>query len=63
MLETAAVGCPGTTDEVASAAAYLLGPDAAFVTGTDLLIDGGVIAAVRTGRLELPRAEERAGVA
>jgi NAD(P)-dependent dehydrogenase (short-subunit alcohol dehydrogenase family) len=44
----------GTPDEVASAAAYLLGLDAAFVTGSDLLIDGGVIAALRGGRLQLP---------
>ena len=41
----------GTPEEVASAAAYLLGPDSSFVTGSDLLIDGGVIAALRAGRL------------
>lgn len=33
------------------AAAYLL--DAGFVTGSDLLIDGGVVAAVNAGRLNL----------
>jgi hypothetical protein len=38
---------------VACAAAYLLSEDAAFVTGSDLLIDGGVIAALRGGRLKL----------
>jgi NAD(P)-dependent dehydrogenase (short-subunit alcohol dehydrogenase family) len=43
----------GTPDEVASAAAYLLGPEAGFITGSDLLIDGGVIAAQRTGRLAI----------
>jgi NAD(P)-dependent dehydrogenase (short-subunit alcohol dehydrogenase family) len=43
----------GTADEIASAAAWLLGPEAGFVTGSDLLIDGGVIAALRTGRLNL----------
>ncbi|MFM5923216.1 MAG: SDR family oxidoreductase [Novosphingobium sp.] len=41
-------------DEIAVAAAYLLGPDAGFVTGTDLLIDGGVIAAMFGGRLGMP---------
>lgn len=41
----------GTPEEVAAAAAYLLGPEAGFVTGSDLLIDGGVIAALRGGRL------------
>jgi NAD(P)-dependent dehydrogenase (short-subunit alcohol dehydrogenase family) len=41
----------GSAEEVAAAAAYLLGPEAAFITGSDLLIDGGVIAAMRMGRL------------
>lgn len=41
-------------DEVAVAASYLLGPDAGFVTGSDLLIDGGVIAAMRAGLLPKP---------
>jgi hypothetical protein len=36
-----------TTDEVASAAAFLLGPDAGLIMGNDLLLDGGVIAALR----------------
>jgi NAD(P)-dependent dehydrogenase (short-subunit alcohol dehydrogenase family) len=43
----------GTPDEVASAVAYLLGSEAGFVTGSDLLIDGGVIAALRVGRIQL----------
>ncbi len=41
-------------DEIAVAASYLLGPDAGFVTGSDLLIDGGVIAAMRAGLLPNP---------
>lgn len=41
-------------DEIAIAASFLLGPDAGFVTGSDLLIDGGVIAAMRAGRLPTP---------
>ena len=41
-------------DEVAVAASYLLGPDAGFVTGSDLLIDGGVIAAMLAGLLPNP---------
>jgi NAD(P)-dependent dehydrogenase (short-subunit alcohol dehydrogenase family) len=53
MIDASSSGRIGTADEVASAAAYLLGPDATFVTGTDLLIDGGVIAALRGGRLKL----------
>jgi len=54
MIEVSASARVGTTDEIASAAAYLLGTDATFITGTDLLIDGGVIAALRAGRLQLP---------
>lgn len=41
-------------DEIAIAASFLLGPDAGFITGSDLLIDGGVIAAMRAGRLPTP---------
>jgi NAD(P)-dependent dehydrogenase (short-subunit alcohol dehydrogenase family) len=41
-------------EEIAIAAAYLLGPNAGFVTGSDLLIDGGVVAAMRAGKLPTP---------
>lgn len=41
-------------EEIATAAAFLLGPDAGFITGSDLLIDGGVIAAMRAGKLPVP---------
>lgn len=41
-------------EEIAIAASFLLGPDAAFVTGSDLLIDGGVIAAMKAGTLATP---------
>jgi meso-butanediol dehydrogenase / (S,S)-butanediol dehydrogenase / diacetyl reductase len=54
MIEASASGRVGTPDEVASAAAFLLGPDSSFITGSDLLMDGGVIAALRSGRWELP---------
>lgn len=40
-------------DEIAVLAAYLLGPDAGFLTGSDILIDGGVIAAMKAGRIKL----------
>ncbi|UCE31125.1 MAG: SDR family oxidoreductase [Burkholderiales bacterium] len=39
-----AVGRIGRADEVAAAAAYLASDDASFVTGTDLLVDGGYTA-------------------
>lgn len=41
-------------EEIAVAASFLLGPDASFITGSDLLIDGGVIAAMRAGKLPIP---------
>jgi len=50
LAKQSAAGRVGTTDEVATAAAYLL--NAGFVTGSDLLIDGGVIAAMNAGRLQ-----------
>jgi NAD(P)-dependent dehydrogenase (short-subunit alcohol dehydrogenase family) len=46
----------GTPEDIAAAAEFLLGPSAAFVTGTDLLVDGGVIAAIQTGTLDLAKA-------
>lgn len=48
MIASSPVGRIGTPEDIASAAAFLLGPDAAFITGTDLLVDGGVTAVVRT---------------
>ena len=41
----------GTVDEVATLAHYLLGPDSGFITGSDFLADGGVIAAMKMGRI------------
>jgi NAD(P)-dependent dehydrogenase (short-subunit alcohol dehydrogenase family) len=53
MLETSAAQRAGTTDELATVAALLLGPDGAFITGSDLLVDGGVIAGIRAGRIQV----------
>jgi NAD(P)-dependent dehydrogenase (short-subunit alcohol dehydrogenase family) len=55
MIETSAARRLGTPEDVAAAAAFLLGPESGFVTGTDLLIDGGVIAALRAGRWALQK--------
>jgi NAD(P)-dependent dehydrogenase (short-subunit alcohol dehydrogenase family) len=49
MIAASGTGRVGTADDIACAVAFLLGPDATFITGTDLLVDGGVIAAVKSG--------------
>ena len=53
MIDASAACRTGTSDEIAEAAAFLLGEHAKFITGTDLLIDGGVIASIRTGEFKL----------
>lgn len=53
MIDASAAKRTGTSDEIAEAGAFLLGEHAKFITGTDLLIDGGVIAAIRTGKYQL----------
>lgn len=53
MIEQSAAGRVGTVDEIATVAAMLLGPDGAFITGSDILIDGGVIAGIKAGRIQL----------
>ena len=55
MVDTSAAERCGTSDEIAEAGAFLLGEHAGFITGTDLLIDGGVIASIRTGMYKLQR--------
>ena len=53
MIDASAAMRTGTSEEIAEAGAFLLGEHAKFITGTDLLIDGGVIAAIRTGEYKL----------
>lgn len=53
MIDSSAAERTGTSDEIAEVGAFLLGEHAGFITGTDLLIDGGVIAAIRTGEYTL----------
>ena len=51
MIEASAAGRAGTPDEVANVAALLMGTDGGFITGSDVLMDGGVTAAFWYGNL------------
>jgi NAD(P)-dependent dehydrogenase (short-subunit alcohol dehydrogenase family) len=51
MIETSVAGRAGTPDEVANVAALLMGPDGGFITGSDILMDGGVTATYWYGEL------------
>lgn len=53
MIEASPARRVGTADEIAAAGAFLLGEEAGFITGTDLLMDGGVIAAMNSGKFSL----------
>ncbi|MBO0863781.1 MAG: SDR family oxidoreductase [Mycobacterium sp.] len=56
MVDNAGLRRIGTPDDIAAATEFLLGPAAAFITGTDLSVDGGVTAAIRTGTIDLAQA-------
>jgi NAD(P)-dependent dehydrogenase (short-subunit alcohol dehydrogenase family) len=51
MIELCPVGRGGTPDEVGVVGALLMGPDGAFISGSDFLMDGGVTAAYWYGEL------------
>jgi NAD(P)-dependent dehydrogenase (short-subunit alcohol dehydrogenase family) len=51
MIQVSPAGRAGTPDEVGTVAALLTGPDGAFITGSDFLMDGGVTAAYWFGEL------------
>ena len=51
MIEGSAAGRAGTPDEVGTVGALLMGPDGGFITGSDILMDGGVTAAYWYGEL------------
>jgi NAD(P)-dependent dehydrogenase (short-subunit alcohol dehydrogenase family) len=42
MIEVSPAGRAGTPDEAGTVAALLMGSDGAFITGSDVLMDGGV---------------------
>jgi NAD(P)-dependent dehydrogenase (short-subunit alcohol dehydrogenase family) len=51
MLEMSPAGRAGTPDEVGNVGALLMGADGAFITGSDILMDGGVTASYWYGEL------------
>jgi len=51
MLELSPVGRAGTPDEVGAVGELLMGPAGAFITGSDILMDGGVTASYFYGEL------------
>lgn len=46
LVDGSGTGRLGTPEDIAAAGAFLLGPDASFITGTNLMVDGGVIASL-----------------
>jgi NAD(P)-dependent dehydrogenase (short-subunit alcohol dehydrogenase family) len=51
MINLSPAGRGGTPDEVGTVGALLMGPDGAFITGSDFLMDGGVTASYYYGEL------------
>ncbi|MFD4032901.1 SDR family oxidoreductase [Streptomyces sp. NPDC058637] len=51
MLQDCGAGRTGTPAEIADAVAFLGGPGAGYITGTDLLVDGGQAAWIRCHRV------------
>jgi NAD(P)-dependent dehydrogenase (short-subunit alcohol dehydrogenase family) len=51
MIELSPANRAGTPDEVGNVGALLMGPDGAFITGSDFLMDGGVTASYFYGEL------------
>jgi len=51
MIELCPAGRAGTPDEVANVGALLMSPDGGFISGSDILMDGGVTASYWFGEL------------
>jgi len=47
-LDMSAVPRIGTAEDIGAAVQWLCGPEASFVTGVDLRVDGGVTAAIHS---------------
>ncbi|KAL6852291.1 hypothetical protein ACO1O0_006832 [Amphichorda felina] len=51
LVESSAMARFGTADDIANAAAFLLSPDSSFISGADILVDGGTIPGMRWGNI------------
>jgi NAD(P)-dependent dehydrogenase (short-subunit alcohol dehydrogenase family) len=51
MVAASGTGRLGTPHDIAAAVDFLTGPESSFITGTDLLVDGGVVASLLSGDL------------
>ncbi len=49
LIDGSASGRVGTPEDIAAAVAFLAGPESSYLTGTDLLVDGGVMAGLMWG--------------
>ncbi|KAI1127801.1 short-chain dehydrogenase/reductase SDR [Nemania abortiva] len=49
---TAPAGRLGTPQDIVNAVAFLASPESSFITGNDLLVDGGVVSTLRWNRVE-----------
>lgn len=47
LVDASGTGRLGTPDDIAGVVAFLVSPAASFITGTDVLVDGGAVAAMR----------------
>jgi NAD(P)-dependent dehydrogenase (short-subunit alcohol dehydrogenase family) len=53
LVQLSPIGREGRAEEVAAGAAFLLSDEASFISGIDLPVDGGVVAAIRSGGVAL----------
>ena len=49
MSASSGTGRIGTPEDIAAVGEFLVSPAASFITGTDLLVDGGTVASLRFG--------------